>query len=154
MDRGEHWSSGSSDRSCVPGSSLAICAFRFSDKCNQLFSETLSANCYLETYRRHNRIDHSRPGGLRRRFLVCLWSRIWSRVLARAPWLHSYVCWHFSQLIFPFNISMLLAKKPVTSDTTDANTSFWLLKLELTCYEDIYSQDKALLIFPGDKRFL
>ena len=42
---------------------------------------------------------------------------------------------------------MLFAKKPVTSDATDANMSFWLLKLELTYQEDIYSQDKALLMF-------
>ena len=130
MDCGEHRRSSSSDRSCVPGSSLAVCAFRFSDKCSQLFSETLTANCCLETYRRYHRTDHSRPGGFRRGFLVCLWSTIWSRILARAPWLHSHVCWHFSQLIFPFNSFMLFAKKPVTSDATDANTSFWLLKLE------------------------
>jgi len=42
---------------------------------------------------------------------------------------------------------MLFVQKPVTSDATDANTSSWLLKLELTYKEDIYSQDKALLKF-------
>ena len=43
---------------------------------------------------------------------------------------------------------------PVASDATDANTSFWLLKLESTCHEDIYSQDKAHLIFPSARKFL